>query len=564
MARYGVVAGEKANNIMKAMIENFEDMEVTYEPITMGKMINDITTTGGIQLQDLKAVLILDYAFNFGGTGDIDKIAEEFVAIQDLMRSNRMENITLYLVTRNTDLYDKLKGTVSGVPGIYFESVQVLLAREDYKAALIRSVLLGERDNMGLYNKEAKSQKSRKDRLIEEKKREMESRRNLREELLKYDKSEPTSTISEMDFIDSTKRELHEKNKLKEQEAERRKLEREQKRAKEPVPVEKEDIGINIYKGSGSSEGKEGPEEISDGGVVGGNTGLGSEDQQLHELFGRIRNTRSDVALGKIESDRGVISVVGDYNAGGSGIVANAAEMYAMSKRKVLIIDMDIQNRMQTVYFNQYDKVVSNQRGSSDSLIEVVQGYGIEDCVVPITSWLHILSVSRNDEIALNWVNAIEGNIETILLEAKGLYDVIILDIPFRLFRDYLSVFSKVDRNLFVVENKFYKVENFIENIIHPILLDNTVEVEELLSKSNIVLNKFRRGMRDTEGREINRRYMRRALDEIGYPYDNVGVAGEIPFYDMWENQFLTGLRHIWTDSVSLGVYRRVFGKVVI
>lgn len=554
MAKYGLVAGEHGTRVIKGMIDNFEDMEVTYTPKTMDVMIDELTKTGGLHIQDLKSVIIIDFAFEFNTEGDVNKIAEEFVALQDLMRSNRLEHVTLYLVTKNTDLFEKLKGNVAGVPGIYFESVQVLLIRDDYKAALLRSVLLGEQDNSGLYNKSVSRNKSRKERLKEERDIELESRRNLSEEIKRFDTSEPVSVISELDYVDSDIRIAKERQREREERDARRKAERRSKREDKEEEEEVEDVSVNIYGGS-KAVNTGSKEEVT------GGTGVGSN---LFELFDNIKNVRTDVAKGKIETDNGVVSIVGDYAAGGSGVVANMAEMYAMAKRKVLIIDLDIQHRMQTIYFNQYDKVVANQRGASNSLIEVIQGYNIRESVVPVTKWLHILSVSREDEVSLNWVDAVAGGLEAVLIEAREMYDVIILDIPFRFFTDYMEIIENVDRNVFIVENKFYKVENFIENVLHPILLDRTEEMENIIKNSNIIINKFKRGTRDLEGNEINRKYLRKLLDGVGYPYDNIGVAGEIPEYSAWEDQFFTGVRYVWQDTVSLGVYRRVFGKVIM
>lgn len=559
MAKYGVVAGDTATRVMKEMIEDFDDMEVTYSPSTLEEVIEDMTSTGGIHLHELRALLVVDYAFNFGSHGDLDKVAEEFVAVQDLLKSNRMK-LTLYLITRNTDLYDKLQGSVSGVPGIHYENVQVLLTKEEYKAALIRAVLLGEQDGMGLYNKDARSKKTRKEILEEEQERELESRRNLKDELLKFDSIEPVMDVTEMDYIDSTQRKAHEAEKQRELESKKR-----QKKRSKVEDVEEEPKGeaveVNIYTDVGrSQEGiVRGEEEVK-----GSKEGLDSGGvDSLRELFTKIRRVGTMVE-GKIEADKGIISVVGDYGAGASGVVANMAEMYTMSKKKVLVVDLDIQNRMQTTYFSQYEDVVRNKRGVSSSLIEVVQGYGIEENVVPITTMLHVLSVGKNEEVSLNWITAIAGNIRTILLEAKQTYDIIILDIPFRLFERYLEVFEYVDVNIFIVENKFYKLGNFLENILHPLLLEYKEVMEEIITKSDVVINKYVRGLRDYEGYEINRYYIRNALDGIGYPYDNMGVIGEIPYYADWENQFLTGVRYVWQDNVALGVYRRVLGRVVV
>lgn len=555
MAKYGIVAGERATPLIKnEVLKDFTDIEITYTPMTMGGMIEDLSSSGGLILQDLKAVLIIDYAFE---TSDSQKNAEEFVAIQDLMHTNNLSNVTLYLITRDSDLYEKLKGTVAGIPGTYFESVQIFIIKDDYRPSLLKSVLQGERDNQGLFNKEVYNKKSKEQRLREETEREIERRRNLSAEYIEFDKSDPVSVLSQKDYLDTAQRKQADEEKRKQEEKKARERERLEKRnGKRGEIVTKEDISpkpnIEVTIQNQSQAAKP---SISN---------LPSDLIGLREVFQNVKDAHTGVSIGKLETDKGIISIVSDSNAGGSGVVANLADVYAISRRDVLIIDLDIINRSQTLYFNQYDKSVNNQQGSSDSLIEVIQGYDIKNSVVPVSKRVDILSISRNDEVEYSWADAVSWGLENVLIEAREMYDIVILDIPFRLFPKYLNALEEVNRNVFVVENKFYKVQTFFENKLHPLLLEHEEEMESFIKKSNMILNKFRRGSRDEEGNEVNHRYLRDVLDDVGYPYDRIGVAGEIPFYDEWEEQYFTGVRHVWRDSLVLGVYKRVFGKVVI
>src|SRR5699024_9353027 len=158
------VAGERATDlVMKDLFSNRTDLEVTYKPYTLDRMIRDLTVSG-IQLQELKSILIIDYAFkDEEGRGLEQKVAEQLVEIQDLMVTN-MLNTKLYIVTQNSDLYDKLRGDVNGMSGTYYHGTQILLVKKNYKIDTIMSILNGERDNQGLYNKEALRQRTEEDR----------------------------------------------------------------------------------------------------------------------------------------------------------------------------------------------------------------------------------------------------------------------------------------------------------------------------------------------------------------------------------------------------------------
>src|SRR5690625_3665661 len=555
MAKYGVVAGDLATPLItNEILKDFSDIEITYTPFTMKRMIDDLSSTGGLTIRDLKAVLIIDFACD---ESDPQKAAEEFVAIQDLMHTNSLSDVTLYLVTRNSDLYEKLKGTVAGISGTYFEGTQIFIIKGDYTPQLIKGILQGERDNQDLYNKEAYHRKSKEQRIREDMEAEIESRRNLNQEYIDFDKTDPDSVISQKDYQDTAQRRQADEEKRKAQMQAEKDRQRNEKRNKTNKATKEEQqpsprVKVNIQN---KSQRKVTPSVSNNIDLVG-----------LQDVFKNVKEARTEISIGKLETDKGIISIVGDYTAGASSIVANVADMYAIANRDVLIIDLDIENRAQTLYFNQYDKAVKEQQGTSDSLIEVVQGYDIKSTVVPVSKKVDILSISREDEVNFSWVDAVGGSLESILLEARRLYDIVILDIPIRLFPKYLKSLEEINRNLFVVENKYYKIESFFEHSLHPILLEEEYSdlMEEFIKKSNIVINMFERGRRDIEGNEINRHYLRELLDNVGYPYDRIGVAGEIPFYDKWEEQYFTGVRHVWRDSLALGVYKRVFGKVVI
>src|SRR5699024_12398587 len=96
MSKIGFVAGERATEVvMKDLFSNRTVMEVTYKPYTLDKMIRDLTVSG-IQLQELKSILIIDYAFKDEVVNGLEqKVTEQLFEIQYIL-------ITYYLQTTLT------------------------------------------------------------------------------------------------------------------------------------------------------------------------------------------------------------------------------------------------------------------------------------------------------------------------------------------------------------------------------------------------------------------------------------------------------------------------------
>lgn len=566
MAKIGIVAGLEATEPLGKVIDDMGEFSVDYKRETLKEVIDDLINSG-IQLQALKSIMILDYAFSDEGGNLEQTVAEQFVDIQDLMQSNMLKT-KLYLVTRNSDLYDKLKGNIKGISGTHYHNVQIMMIKSvEYPMDTLRSVLLGEWDNKYLFNEEDQKNKNMEQRLREDADTEVNRRKNLSDDILEMDKNTPTTEYSDEDYIDSP-RSLSMKKDEERKERERIKKEGKGKNKQKQLPEKEVKESKEVDKEADTETETDLVVNVQQGSVTGTKTKKKEEEQEsslddLKEVFENMSN-QNNVTGNKLNTDEGVISVVGSPNVGVSGLVANLADMYTISQRKVLIIDLDIRNRMQTIYYKQYDENAKSQKGSNRSLIDALQGYKIEDSAVEITKSLSILSISQEEEVEEDLVYALSGGLDALLVDAREVYDIVILDVPYDYFNVYLHSMDEVDRNIFLVENKFYEIGNYIEHTLDPLLMENETEMVNIISKSSIILNKFVRGRHDLDGNEIDRNYLRKVLDEAVYPYDRIGVAGEIPFYEDWEDQYFKGIRYVWLDKLALGVYRKVFDKVVI
>src|SRR5699024_6945539 len=146
-----------------------------------------------------------------------------------------------------SDLYDKLRGDVNGMSGTYYHGTQILLVKKNYKIDTIMSILNGERDNQGLYNKEALRQRTEEDRLEKEKDEEIERRKNLDDAIREMDKNTPTTSMTDLDYIDTHKRKVNEEDKKREQERlEKEKSKKEKRKKVEVEEPEKTPLKVNI------------------------------------------------------------------------------------------------------------------------------------------------------------------------------------------------------------------------------------------------------------------------------------------------------------------------------
>lgn len=610
MAIFGVVAGKRVEKLANTLTECSSLLDIKGRWETTVDLRDAVLCGGGMLLSNYKAVLVLDYGFRDNTRPQ--KMAEDFVALQDVFQSQAIQGTKLYLLTRNSDLFRMLQSSVNGVSGTYYDDVEILLAKRDnIPKMMVVDTLQGAHDGKGLYNKEAKS-KSREERLDRESQEFIEDARSVSEEVLQYGVDKPVSDLSDKDYIDSdvNRRQV---------EAEK-KIEAEKQRILEKQQKEMERFEARSNKQLEQAQKKKTPALA--------NLGLSKEDKEFLEKSGKvvdvphmeietalpvqevvktepqkvnlakddaqeevgvsIKVSVNDVRVGvpsaeqlqalfkdavrgdvyvsddKLATDAGIISVVSANNAGGSGLVANMADMYAGVGRKVLVVDLDLVKRTQTRYFKHYERAVREHKGVSNSLLKVAQGGEIKNASVSVTSRVDVLSVSRNDTVEEVWATTIGAELSTMLEEAKELYDIILIDLPFRHFHYYARNMGIVDANIFVLENTLLAIEDFFALSLTKYVKKDKLVMGEFVSRSSLVLNKFVRGRRDEDGYELTGRKVKTMLETAGNPYDNMLVAGEIPYYEDWEEQFFTGVRHIWTDEIAHSVLKSVCTKIVV
>lgn len=596
MATYGLVGGSKVDVAVRRLQKLDASLKITKSWRTISDLRNELNISSPAIIDDLKSIIVLDTGFSNGR--DVDLMAEEFVILQDAFVSKGLRNVKLNLFTNIPDLRKKLEGSVKGIDGIYYENAEVYLYKKFNNQVMV-DTFKGKYDYTSLYHENA----NKKDMLstLEEQKRALvEDSKRISDDALNKGKDKPISVMNQSDYMDSEQTQQSLKNRdkaIRRTESQIKNIEKQiekgvvpkvpnKKDTPRPAENEKEEPIIDPPTPARNIE----PEvveytvdvedmfsdtdyEVVDTAPIVRQTvdiNVGSDNAiptgaELAELFRRLEKPHNDTIEQKLKSDRAIVSIISPEGAGGSGFVAQAAEMYAMLGKRVLIIDLDIERRSQTLYYPSYMDAVKDHKGTANSLIRVTQVMEINNTViVPVTSRIGMLSISRDIEnIKDDFSSTISSNFQKIVASSQEQYDIVLIDLPLKYLKYYLRNLTAVDRNVFVIDNKFYNIEDFFSIKLHEILGDDDFFSIELLGKSSLVLNKYLPENRDLKGYQLSKYKVKEMLLAAGDPYDSITIAGEIPHYPKWEEQYYTGIRHIWKDSVMLSLYRNIFNRII-
>lgn len=608
MSRFGLIAGDKTSIMQKEVNKNNSIKIDTIWNNTL-QLAMELETMPVQIIDSMESILVVDTGLPTKKS--VDEAAKAFLQLEDVMNAKNFSHVKLYLLTKDPSLYNKLKGNINGMEGMFYKNAEMFLIESSLSIPYIIQILQGQLDKTGVYSSK-RDEMTKIERLEREQKALVEDAQRVSKESLDYGKTEPISEINQEEVLGSKKhKELQEKREFEERKLERTNESLRKKNEKNKVKNKNKgttlpskqttpsknkgkDVEIIIDSGSGSaiepvpnhtsnpvkntdktvyndkSLDKDYYVEFKDKPLIERNiniskatTGMVPSNAELTELFNRLNQTDNSTIEKKLQADKGVISFVGERGSGVSGIVAQTAEVYAMLGQKVLIIDLDVMLSSQTMYYPTYSEAVADFKGESNSIIRITQVNDVEKNAVPVTSRINMLSNEKSNATIDDGFHATITNIFNVILEdATQEHDIVLIDIPLEYLTYYIRHFDRIDKNVFVSENKFYTIEDFFSIKLQRVI-DNDLFSNELISKSSLILNKFRTDYRDREGIQMNRFKVKEMLLDAGTPYDRIPVIGEIPFYPDWEEQYYTKTRYIWTDDIALGIYRNIVSKIL-
>lgn len=482
---------------------------VAYEKVS--QLVDEIIKAGTSFLTEVDVIIIFDSALK--GAEDVEVRREDLLRLQDILNSKRF-NKKLYYLTKDPNIYKLMSKDSERHINFIYPNTMILRYEGKVKITTITDTIVGKNDNsvhaISHPNFGLDLVKTREEQLVEELK---QSGDTVDESIKNFGKNEPISEFDAMSSIDNP-RYLADRNR--------------QERA-----AKKEERLANKNKNKKRSKGKN--QDIND-----------IDDSPKDVIYERARNIPvDDVTLSKYKTkiikDYGLIGVSGITGVGVSGVVSNMAVAYSILNKSVAVLDLNLDDRKQTVYFDEFSEGEPNtlsgliKKSKSKTLLKN-NPYELID----------VFSISReideeiNDEDILdNFSNAVD-----ILKEQ---YDIVIADIPIHLLYGFeYEDALKFNSFLWVTENITISVEDLIVLKLRDLVSRNDDTIKEILNNSFIIFNKYvedRKGYTDNVFDLIE---LKELLGELPSPYSKITTAGHIPYTSDWEKQ-LYG-EGIWVD----------------
>ncbi|MEI9918136.1 MAG: polysaccharide biosynthesis tyrosine autokinase [Bacteroidota bacterium] len=171
-----------------------------------------------------------------------------------------------------------------------------------------------------------------------------------------------------------------------------------------------------------------------------------------------IRTLRTNLDFYSVAGKTKTISISSTIGGEGKSFLAlNLGGVIAMSKRKVVLVDLD----MRKAKFNIPFEIKDAQKGMSTALI---RKYEIEDCIVPtgLENFDYVPAgphPPNPSELLMN------GDFTHVINRLKELYEFVIIDTPpVGLVTDGIMAMKKTDVTIYVVRANYSK-KDFLQNI---------------------------------------------------------------------------------------------------
>ena len=592
MAKHITVSG-KSSQFFLTMFKKYNDIVIDATFNDLESMANTILENGVSFLHGITSISVVDYGFK---SGEYTERLKEFLMLQDALRINNVEkqNVRLYIITKDADFYREVKRN----PEQYFIYLhaEVYLIENKYTNYVLAEIIRGGRHKRSLYNPELDSI-NLESRLEQQAEKYIQETKAFNSNIIKVEKEDFLSEFAREEYMDSpvASRLAQEEKQRKLQEEKQR---QNKKNKKQSIPVKEDiqdiesdkieitikprdktpvieslndDIEIKQRQQTPNRYNRPKPKEYSEFNKPEQQENRNVTEKDYPEIYNIKKHFDSlafksgEAVRGKLETDKGVLSITSFGNNGASSIVANMADVFAVSDKSVLIIDLDVNKKTQTsAYFTNYLSQAKSHYGFEDGLIKCLEGGSLHQNAVEISSRISILGLPENYPVQMEHYESILDGLDFIIDEAKTLYDIVLIDVPEHMAVKYFShIATEIDKNIFILDNKFHTFNQFVSNYLPNLQRNLGDNFMNLVLNSDIILNKYSRDNLDLDGKESSSLILNKMLQNVGYPFDRINIVGELPYYTDWDKQFSENLRYVWSDYKVMGIYRYVMSKVV-
>lgn len=526
-----MAAGKKSPQVA-SQLKSYKKVDISPEIVytKVSQLIEDILKSGVTILAAVDLIIIFDAAVS--GPEDVEVRKTELLMLQDLLATKGFTK-PLYYLSKDTSIYKVFSSVENKSNNFLYSGFLIMPYEGNLSIVRIVDTLLGKNDSAkgALQHDDfgKKVYQSREESLRNEL---LQTDSIIEDEIKQFGKNSPTSEFDSDIFIDNGK-----------YLADRSRREREE--ARELKKIEKSK-GIKDKKAKRVKGSKE----------------VYENTYEELEVYKRSYNiVVDDVTLSKYKTkimrDYGLVGVSGIDGVGVSGVVSNMAESYALLNKKVAVLDLNLDDRKQTVYFNDFDNGVLN------TLEPLIKGSRSKSLIKnSVDDLIDVFSISRSEDESIDDEDIID-NFKSAVKNLKEQYDIVVADIPIRLLYG-LEYTDALEFNsfLWVTENIPTAVEDLIVLKMRDLYSRNIETTKEILSNSFIIFNKFvdnRKGYSESPFDLIE---FSGILKELPSPYSKLTVVGQIPYTEEWEHQ-LYG-KGIWVgyEPSNEGVLLNILGKM--
>lgn len=260
---------------------------------------------------------------------------------------------------------------------------------------------------------------------------------------------------------------------------------------------------------------------------------------------------------------RGISRVVAVTGHRGSGVTSTAVNLASEAGRRglsALIVDLDIDYRSTNMYFGGFHERTKQDEDINASLIRTLarpQDYAATAYPIRENVWLTGLGYGFDDQRLIGQF-VTEARLIGLLSLLRNRFNLIVLDLPLDLLRQYREIMIHIDSFGLCVPNDLYSVLSTLRNVENSLSKEQAVYLN---AKSKLVVTKYNDKSR-FQGESFTPEAVSRVLTSglmEGFTYE-MKVAGHVPYSSDFDLQIESDVPLVHTNPG----YERAYGNILL
>ncbi|MCX7748166.1 MAG: cobalamin biosynthesis protein CobQ [Clostridia bacterium] len=257
-----------------------------------------------------------------------------------------------------------------------------------------------------------------------------------------------------------------------------------------------------------------------------------------------------------------VVAITGDRGSGVTSTVANLAVQASSQGLTTMILDLDIVYRGMNLYFTKFGDEVDLNHDLASSLIRCMMkpdSYRSNSCRINENLSLVTLaySVDSKDKM-MEFINS--KRLINLISVMKLKFNLVILDLPFQIFREYPDLMVHLDSIGLCMSNSLYSIINTVKSVEESLDKD---DISVFKMKAKTVITKYNDSNRN-QGEPFTPNLTLDILSSISDTFDiRMECAGVIPYYKDFDQQIDSGKKLCTVNNEYKMIYQTVLNNIL-